>query len=328
VVAAALAAVTLLSVQGCAPAPAAEASTQAAHDLTIAEARTAYQAYVSASNAAAAADDQVAGLAMVQDEQWSIVKGQYTALTTIGIPVPQYSYGTPTFYVPGLSSFPYWFVVDVARKPAAGGAAVTTLLLFERGGPQQPWMLDGSAALTAPLPALATDGDGYYVDVYNDDPDTMLQPDLLGASQAAVVDQGPANPAAAVVAAGPETTGLYAAQSAEEEADKARGVQYSWLLEGTSFPEYQLRTADGGALVFYGMYLDTEAEHPNAAVGSPIPVPASIRPLLAQPDEVGYHEVYINYAYQYAAVDPPSTAHGAKTKIVAVGGGPSYAHAY
>ena len=55
------------------------------------------------------------------------------------------------------------------------------------------------------------------------------------------------------------------------------------------------------------MYLNTTTEHPNLVPGSPIPVPAAFTPLLAAPTEVGYHAVYANWTYQFAAIDPPAT---------------------
>ena len=47
------------------------------------------------------------------------------------------------------------------------------------------------------------------------DPSLLLPPDLVGATQAAVVDEGPAAPAAAVIGTGPQTTGLYTTQDAQ-----------------------------------------------------------------------------------------------------------------
>ena len=120
--------------------------------------------------------------------------------------------------------------------------------------------------------------DGYAIAVSTTDPSLLLRPDVVGATQAAVVDDGPASPAAAVVGDGPQTTGLYAAQAARAAAEQARGLQYQWLLQGAPFPQFELRLADGGALVLYGMYLNTTNEHPNLAAGSPIPVSRRLHP--------------------------------------------------
>jgi hypothetical protein len=57
-------------------------------------------------------------------------------------------------------------------------------------------------------------------------------------------------------------------------------------------------------------------------------VPAAFTPLLAAPTEVGYHAVYANSTYQFAAIDPLATAPNAKIDVIASGSGPSYGHAY
>ena len=73
------------------------------------------------------------GLNIVADAQWSIDHAQYAAAHSTGTPVTQYRYGTPAFYVPALSSYPQWFVVDVPASPQTGtaaGPAVSTLMVF------------------------------------------------------------------------------------------------------------------------------------------------------------------------------------------------------
>jgi len=182
--------------------------------------------------------------------------------------------------------------------------------------------------LNRPLPAVARTADGYAIAVSTADPGLLLRPDVVGATQAAVVDDGPASPAAAVVDPGPLTTGWYAAQAAQAAVQKARGRQYQWLLQGSAFPQVGLRLADGGALVLYGSYLNTSNQRPNLVKGAPIPVPAGFTPLLAEPTEVGYHAVYANWTYEFAAIDPPASARNAKMHVIAAQGGPSYGHAY
>jgi hypothetical protein len=335
----ALGGVMLLAVQGCAPASSAAAEADNAHSLTVSQARAAYDSYVTASNAAAAQGNMTQGLTLVADAQWAVVKGEYTALASTGKPVPRYSYGTPTFYVPALAGYPQWFMVATTRTQvaaggqtsagaASAGAGTSTIMVFERSAAGQPWTLNGTAALDRALPAIARDSGGYAIAVSRSDPDLLLPPDAVGPSQAGVVDEGPANPSAAVVASGPLTTGLYAAQFAQSSSDSARGWYYQWLLEGSPFLQFGLQTTDGGALVLYGMYLNTTTEHPGLVSGSPIPVPASFTPLLAAPTEVGYHAVYANWTFQYAAIDPPASAKNAKIQVIAGGGGPSYGHAY
>jgi hypothetical protein len=323
--AAAAAAVTALS--GCAPAAPANAAAGAGHVLTIAEARAAYASYLAVSDAAAAQGNRDQALSVAAYAQWALVKSQFTALASAGTPVPRYRYGRPAFYVPALTGYPEWFMV-AAPRAAGSGPAVTALMVFERARPASPWTLDGAAVLGRPLPAIARNSDGYAVAVATSDQGLLLRPDVVGATQAAVVDDGPASPAAAVVAAGPQTTGLYAAQAAQARAAAARGLQYQWLLQGAPFWQFQLRTADGGALVMYGMNLDTVTEHPNLVAGSPIAVPAQVAALFTAPDEIGYHALYANWTYEFAAIDPAPGIRNARLQVIGAAGGPTYGHAY
>ena len=300
------------------------------HSLTVAAARAVFNSYVATSTAAAKQGNATQGLAVVGDAQWAIVHAQYTALATAGTQLAQYSYGTPAFYVPALAGYPLWFMVAVpvsADTDGHLGPAVTTLMVFQRYVPSRQWTLDGSAVLDQPLPGIALDGDGYATAFTNTEPTLLLQPDLVGATQAAVVDQGPAAPAAAVMGGGPQTTALYAAQAARGKSAWANGLNYQWLLEGASFAQYELRTADGGALVLYSMYLNTTTGHPGNIAGTPIPVPARFTPLLAAPSQVGYHQVTANWTYEFAAVDPPQTAHGAKVQVIGGSGAPTFGSA-
>jgi hypothetical protein len=324
-----VAAVTGLS--GCAPAAPAVAADGAGHFLTLAEAESSYGSYLAASDAAAAHGHEDQALSVASYAQWALLKSQYTALASAGTPVPRYRYGRPVFYVPALTAYPKWFVVSVPRRTGTGGhlgAAVNTLMVFEQAKPTKPWTLDGAAVLDQPLPAIARNSDGYAIAVSHSDQNLLLPPDVVGATQAAVVDDGPASPASAVVGSGPNTTGLYAAQAAQARAAAARGLRYQWLMQGAPYRQFQLRTADGGALVLYGMYLNTTTEHPNLVIGSPIPALPRYAALFDAPDEVAYHALYVNWTYEYVAIDPPGSARNAKLQIVAAQGVPTLAHAY
>jgi hypothetical protein len=322
-----------IALGGCSsPSAPVKAATTAAHALTLAQAQVTYDDYVAQSTAAAKTGDSVSGLQIAGDAQWAFLHSQYTASATVGIPVAQYSYGTPTFYVPALPSYPLWFVVSVPIRTATDGhlgPAVSTLLAFQRYVPSRQWTLDGSAVLDQPLPAIARDSDGYVSGVNSSSTSLLLPPDLVGASQAAVVDEGPTAPAAAVIADGRQTTGMYSVQNAQGSADSAQGLNYLWLMQAASFATYQLATTDGGALVLYSMYLNTTTEHPGNVSGTPIPVPENFVPILPTTSaKVGIHGVAANWTYEFAAVDPPTSAHGAKVEVIAGSGAPTYGHAY
>jgi hypothetical protein len=332
---AALAGATVLAIQGCAPGSSAatDASTGRgpSYAQAMTQARSAFTNYVAASNAAADSGDKAQALGVVANAQWAQIKGQYEALASVGTPVSRYRYGTPHFDLPAPAGYLQWFMVTVPRAAEAGGqlgAVVNTVMVFERAEANLHFTLDGTFPIDQPLPPLAYESDGYAVPEPDNDARALLPPDVVGPSQAAVADEGPGNPAAAVISAGPQSTGLYAAQAAQSRAERSRALVYLWLLQGAPFPQFQLRLRSGADLVLYGMSLNTTLEHPDLAIGSPIPVPAGFSPLFAAPTEVGYHAVYAYWTYQFAAIDPPATAHGAKVTIIAANGGPSYGHAY
>jgi len=333
-----LAAVIALAAGGCSAAAGSAGAGAAGgtRSLTVAQAEAIYDSYVSASDSDAASGNAAQGLTRVAYAQWAVVKSQYMALSAAGTPVPRYRYGQPAFYVPSQTGSREWFVVTVRRQAVLGcqlSAATSTLILFERPKASLPWTVIGTATLEAALPGLARGQDGYAVPAADGDTGVLLRPDALGATQAAVVDEGPANPAAAVVGDGPLTTGLYGSQAAQASSDQAQGLQYQWLLEGSDYPQFELKTADGGALVIYAMALNTTTQHAGTsagkpAAGSPISVPTAFVPLLGATNEVGYHEVITDWTFVYVAVDPPATAHGAKVDVIGSGGGPTYGHAY
>ena len=329
---AALAAAIALAAAGCSSAAApAQAAAGTTHALTLAEARGIYNSYLTHSSAAAEQGDAAKGLPLAGDMQWAILHAQYTALGTTRAPVPQYSYGTPVFYVPALAGYPLWFMVAVPVRTDTGGQlgpAVTTLMVFQRYIPSRTWTLNGSVVLDQPLPAIERDSDGYAVAVGDSDPSLLLPPDLVGATQAAVVDEGPAAPAAAVIGPGPQTTGLYTTQDAQGNSAAAHGLNYQWLLQGASYAQYELAAAGGGALVLYSMYLNTTIEHPGNVSGSAIPVPANFVPLVATGATAGIHGVAANWTYEFAAIDPPQTAHGAKVQVIGANGAPTYGKPY
>jgi hypothetical protein len=320
----------MLAIQGCDADRAAQAASGTAHVVTVAEAQAIYRTYVATSDAAAQQGDPVTGLSDVANAQWEILHAQYKALASSSVPVTRYQYGTPDFIVPALSGYPRWFVAAVPRHRVGVSTTTTTLMVFEQAKSSAVWTLVGATALAQgqQLPAITRDSAGYAIPLATFDQDLLLRPDVVGATQAAVVDDGPASPATTVVAAGASTTGLYSEQSAYGSQQAANGLAYSWLMEGAPFPTFALRLTDGGALVLYGLYLNTTNQHHNLVAGAPIPVPADFTPLLAAPTEVANHAVYANWTYEFAAIDPPATTHNGKLTVIAASGGPSYGHAY
>jgi len=342
---AALAVAALLATQGCDVSPPAQASVAAHPDVTLAQARTIYQSYLSRSDAAAAKHDEVTALSLVADGAWDFTHAQFSIRAHNGTPVPRYTYGTPTFYVPVVSGYPHWFVVDVSRQTAAGSqaagqaaggsqaanpaASAPTLMVFGQVFAGHVWTLDASAAFQPgqSMPAVATDANGYAISMSPYQQGLLLQPNVLAGTHASIVDEGTDTAAGTLVAPGPMTTGLYQQQSAIYAATP-KPLQYLWSMVGTTFPVFALRTTSGAALVLYGLDLDTTLEHPNGLVGAQIPIPAIDQLQFARPDEVADRGIAANWTYDFATIDPPASAGISHATVIAATGALSYADAY
>ena len=217
------------------------------------------------------------------------------------------------------------------------------LMVFEQSAAAGPWQLASVAQFPAgtTLPRLATDKNGYIPQVPLTSTDLLAQPYATGPLQAAVVDDGPASAAAKAVAAGPLTTGLYQAarDRYQEAADRAltgltvpAGDVYQWSMEGTPYPAFALRTADGGALVLYAMYLNSTVAVPGyfddaspIQPGAPIKIPLDVLPLLPSGQPSPRVRLEAQSLFSFAAIDPPAAS--SKITVLAIGGGLNYATA-
>jgi hypothetical protein len=333
----------------------------AAPAISAAQARQVFAAYVAASAKAARLNDGRLALSVVTGVQRSVLaavigshsvtlpagpstdaNGAYSSSLTITPALGLYSYGPPAFYLPERAGYPRFFVAEAmgtvpGGQPGGGlatpAAKVTAdgpvLMLFEQGGAADPWLL-GSVSRLAPgaaLPKLATDSAGYVPTVPLSDPALLIRPDYVGPLQAAVVDDGPASAAAKAVADGPLSTGMYASAVDHVGGLSApRGDIYQWELQGSSLPRFALRTASGGALVFYAMTLNTTVAVPDVInkadpvrPGPVIQVPAAVQILLPTAQPAPRVQLSTGQTLSFAAIDPPSSA--AKIQVIAIGGG-------
>lgn len=323
-------------------APMARAATNRTPAVTTAQARQAFDSYVRRTAAALAAGHQKAALDLTQSTQWDTLSTAFLAAASRHTAVRPYQYGTPSFFLPVQSGYPRWFLTSTRRTAPAGSPASIAgvpqarsgqvLMIFEKQGAGQPWKLASSAQLQPGqrLPKLATTAGG-YVDTapLNDSTTYLARPDVVGPLQAAVAGDGPDAPAAAAVAAGPLTTGIYASEAAVKPP---AGDIRQWMLEGSNYGRFALRTADGGALTFYAMYLNATTEVPaelaksdNVSPGRPIAIPRVFRPLLKPGTSSPRERLITQYSLAFAAVDPPASAPKAKIQVIAMGGAPSWA---
>jgi hypothetical protein len=320
--------------------------------LTAGQARQIFDSYVTTSDEAARTGDRALALSDVTGVQWASVSAAFKGDRYFHVPTPynRYTYGTPVFYLPERSGYPRAFVVAVPRalagSPPSDDMATsvagvqmpvdgTVLLVFQQAAATAPWQLASTSQLASgmSLPRLATDSGGRVQALAMSQAALLSSPEVVGPLQAAIVDDGPASPAAQVVASGLLTTGLYTASRAAELGLTAPpGDVRQWQLEGSNYTKFALRTADGGALVFYAMYLNTTVAVPSALdqsdqvnPGPPITVPLYVLPLLPRGTKAPRVQLETQELLSFAAVDPP--AGDAKIQVIAVGGGLSYAAA-
>jgi len=327
----------------------------AASAVTIAEASKAFRSYLDAVLTGAPVYDPTA-LAGTTGVAYSSYSAAIQVMRSHHVQAgwPSVRFGTPAYYLPESTGYPRWFVADVVLTapgskespltPAEGGpvpwmglgtGASRHLVLFEKASATGPWQLASDSRLAPGVspPALAKDDTGHVPVVRLSDSALLARPDVAGALQAAVVADGPASPAAAVVADGPLTTGIYQA-----EHDTLLGLSVppgdvsQWELAGSNVTRFALRTTDGGALVFYAMYLNTEVEVPALLnrsepvnPGPPIAVPAYVTPLLGLGKTAPRNSLETQQLLSFAAVDPPGSP--AKIQVIAIGGGLNYAYA-
>ncbi len=355
---AALALTAALAAAGCTSTPAtAGAGTQAGSttpEVTTAQAGQVFASYVAVASRAASTGDVSLALSNVTGVQKLAITTQLKAARSGAGALSRYRYGTPAFYLPRQGGYPRWFVASVTRSLVGqqfspGGTAGLSLaatgqvlMVFQQDSATAPWLLSSTSQLPAgvSVPPLATDSAGYVATVPLNSGAQLARPDTTGPLQAAVVDDGPASPAAKVVAAGSLTTGIYAAARAARTPPA--GDVYQWELQGTHYSNFALRTADGGALVFYGMYLNSIVEVPSllnkgvVKAGPPITVPGYLDFLLTPRPTPPRVQVAAQQLLSFAAVDPPTGAPGApgalgstaaKIQVIAIGGGLVYANA-
>ena len=103
-------------------------------------------------------------------------------------------------------------------------------------------------------------------------------------------------------------------------------------MEGTPYPAFALRTADGGALVLYAMYLNTHGRRPRLLrrrlpdpTGRAHQVPLDLLPLLPSGQPSPRVRLEAQSLFSFAAIDPAATS--SKITVLAIGGGLNYATA-
>ncbi|MET8945069.1 hypothetical protein ABZX30_16175 [Streptomyces sp. NPDC004542] len=161
------------------------------------------------------------------------------------------------------AGWPRWFVVDAAANK---GGAARWLFVFTRDDVTEPWQA-AYVTLVAPgsVPEFTKDADGWGEAVPANSASLAVEPGTLSQAYATYLKSG-----GSAFADGTHTSGW--------RKDRAKGARKPGLvtqyidepLTSGDYAPLALRTADGGALVFFTTH---HYEKRTAAAGTSVPVP-------------------------------------------------------
>jgi hypothetical protein len=318
-----------LAAQGCTGSTTVASTASTTPALTISAAQQAYTGFITDDDIARASGDEWLEMSLVSDARVALAAAAYQTADFVGERVPRYRYGTPRFYVPRLSGYPFWFMAAVPRTPLGGGPARTAIMVFDKRDSVEDFTL-ASLTLLGPgyaMPDIHLDASGYATALATSGGQLQVSPDTVGALQATVAQDGPHSTAMATLAPGPYTTGVHSQIIAATKQVTRQGYNYQALLTGSSDPVFALKTASGGALVTYTLSLYSVTLRSNSPVRQ-IELPAAYAPLL-NGDLVLQYELDTGDSDQYAAVipakAPPDSKNQHLVNVIAFDGGPTVA---
>jgi hypothetical protein len=245
--------------------------------ITMAGAQKVLTQYMVGSNHANQLRDSSVLAGVEAGSSYQIDSGTYT-FNRVADPSNQnyseLSFVQPTFFIPHQTGYPAWFAVRAHQQPVppkSGSSNADLYLLFTRASASAKWLevLDPYVLSGAgPAPRVTTDSHGNALQVAPADAGRLaLAPDRLPAADVDYLNAGtglaqplrpglptpkPAN-SAVTFASGKTNLGVLHDQAFFEGLDAQGQLLVQVLHATTSDPVYALRTADGGALVFYDL---------------------------------------------------------------------------
>jgi hypothetical protein len=167
------------------------------------------------------------------------------------------------YTIPKKAGWPRWFVADAAGNK---GGTLRWLLVFTRGGLDEPWQVT-YLTLVAPgkVPEFKKDTDGFAEAVPANSTELAAAPEDLSKSYTSYLKTGGDGFADGL------NTDQWRAARAKNERKPGLVTQYiDEPLTSGAYAPLALRTADGGALVFFTTH---HYEKRTAAPGTSVPAP-------------------------------------------------------
>ncbi|MFE2299013.1 hypothetical protein ACFXAW_12495 [Streptomyces sp. NPDC059445] len=201
------------------------------------------------------------------------------------------------FSIPAKAGWPRWFVANATANKGVAGSR--WLLVFTRDNAREKWQASYLTVLGAgDVPKFATDEGGWAQPVAADDAALAVAPRQLGRSYATYLKDGGDTFAAGV------HTSQWRAQ--REKFATRPGLARQYIDEPLASGDYApvgLRTADGGALVFFATH---RFEKETAAAGTEIPSPTPDVQALTT-GEVN-QSLTLEFVSNQVVLDPPKGA--------------------
>lgn len=174
------------------------------------------------------------------------------------------------YLIPRQVGWPKYFVADTAtnRDPVS-----RWLLVFRHAAPGEPWKAAYVAAVTTTLlPEFAKDGQGYAVAAGTAGTDLLVQPGRLSQAYTDYLGKGGGD-----FADGPATSQLRSTRQANAKGPNSVTQYADQPASGGDYAPAALRTADGGAVVFFAAHVQSRSTY---RAGYRLNLPAGTKALL------------------------------------------------
>jgi len=225
------------------------------------------------------------------------------------------SYADPVYYIPRQSSYPAWFVARTVLQQAKSSSSQDVYLIFAKASAGANWMEvlePGTSGLPAQAaPPVATDASGYATQVSPADATGLkLAPAALPAKDVTYLDVDnipttaprpglpkPKRPTVVNFANGKDSLGDLSDKKFWHSHLPAGSTDLD-QHQATADPVYALRTANGGALVFYDLTASLTLGVPDAQTFA-ITIPGIFN------GKEQARSFQVNYGDQFAVYEPP-----------------------
>ena len=216
-------------------------------------------------------------------------------------PFPPYLPANASYYIPLESpGYPHWFATQVqnALASAPGQVINSEYVVFTQAAPGAPWKnaIEPFIVRGVTPPHVAIGPDGYATAVTASAGGLALPPATASQATAAALDTGTGEPA---VPANLADEQALAALHREFPATSSETDRHFAATEAT----YGLRTADGGALLFYAV-----AAQVTVTAKGDDPLPLNVPGFLSPGNPVA--RATLDFLEQFAAYDPQAGGAG------------------